>query len=319
MLRLWLALFAVLPLFGTETLRTFPFTRELTAKELEEIAGTIRAICEARTVMPQASPPALTVSGDEDLLTVAAWLVENLDKPSKEPRRTTYRGVPDGAVLVVFFEGSSLQSQNEIAGLVRGLTETRRLFMVPHRSAMVLRGSEDQVAAAAWLVNTLTGKSREEREYRPNSARDDVFRVMFFAADASARSVNEAAAAVRAMADVRRLMTYTAGAAIAFADREESSSLAAWLSRAFGSAPEPRPSEPLRYHYPDPIDDDTNVRMFYLRPDTTEEALNDVTAKLRRETFSRRILLVSGVRAIGFRGTAAQAALAEQIVKEARR
>lgn len=314
MIRTATALLVLLPCFAEDS-RRFPFLAPISQPEMTEIASIVRAICESRTATLETSPPALVLSGNEDMFAAAAWLIEELSRPSKGTRQYTLRGVPDGAIRILFLEAPDQPTQNELAAAVRGITETRRLLISTRAKAIVLRGTGDQAAAASWLVETLTSPTRHSREFRPDPALDETIRVVFPPESISIPELNEAAAAIRAVADVRKLMTFSAARAIAFGAPAEQAVLAAWLARSLATTPTPG-AEPLRYRYPDPVDNDTEVRVFSVAP---ANGIEGIAGTLRRQTHSRRILWLTGPNAIFFRGTPAQAALAEQLVKEATR
>lgn len=306
-----------LPVFSADLSRAFQFTRSATEQEVTEAAASIRAISEVRTESLDGAQRSFVTRGSEQQLALAAWLFAEIDKPSNMAKQYRYSEAPDGAVAVrIFYPGTRDQQQlNELASVVRATTETRRLVTNTQARAIILRGAETQAASADWLIPTLSGAPPpESSEFRPPGGTGDVLRVTFLPPDATEQHLNEVAVTIRALGEVRRLLTYTARHAIVMAGTAEQSALAAWLAGALGKAPEPVPAEPLRHRYAS--EEEFEVRVFYL-PRASQRDLAETTAKLRRSLLISPMLFVTDPSAIVLRGNPNQVAFAEQLLKEA--
>jgi hypothetical protein len=132
---------------------------------------------------------------------------------------------PEGVVRVVFLRHAQTPQQlQELATMVRATVEIRRLFTYNTPRAIALRGTAEQIAAAAWMLERLDRPSANLQEavgeYRLSGAGDggrgdDAVRLFVVQQAATPAALQEAAVAVRTATNVRRLFTYNALRAMA--------------------------------------------------------------------------------------------------------
>lgn len=121
---------------------------------------------------------------------------------------------------------------------------------------------------------------------------------------------------VRALSDIGRTFTYVAPKAVAVRGTGEQMALAEWL---FTELDKPRPvvaEVGLARQYHMRGDADNVVRVFYLNHAATPERLQEIAVYTRNATRIGRIFNYNSSRAIALRGTAAQVALADQLIAE---
>jgi hypothetical protein len=218
---------AAQPAEGVE--RALRFSHTKSSPGFQEIATVIRSITDMRLVTVDSGAPMVAVRGTPEQIALAEWLFRELDKPAPTPLRHTatpeYR-LPSGTENVVrlFYvaHAATPHSLQEMATLVRSIADIRRVFTNNAASAIVMRGTADQIALAGWLLDELDKAPDAERRYQhsaayeyrePGSAADSV-RVFYLKPEVTVQNLQEAAVMVRTTTQVRRLFTYNATRAI---------------------------------------------------------------------------------------------------------
>ena len=134
-----------------QVLRMDPKT---TTRELTETVTAIRTVADLQRLFPFDSEKAIVASGDPDKIAVAGWLVHELnqqpDADAARVHQTTMPGLIDGVVRLFYTGGHA--DVTPLATKLRSTLDLQRLFPIPERSAVVLRGRPDQTTAAAALV-----------------------------------------------------------------------------------------------------------------------------------------------------------------------
>lgn len=150
-----------------------------------------------------------------------------------------YRPAADGDddVVRVFHlrQTDTVEDFQEVATVVRSITELRRVFTYNAPRMVVLRGAASQVALAEWLFSELDTPANESREYRPSANPNDV------------------STPVRSITELRRLFTCNAPKVVPARGTASQLGLAQWLFAEldlFGCllhARRPAPSIALRF------------------------------------------------------------------------
>lgn len=204
--------------------RVFYFPHAATVQDFQETANAIRTVTEIRRVFTYNDGKAMVVRGTPAQMAMAEWLVSRLDRPDPQKQSSAgeYRAGGDDDVTAVLFltNAKSVQDFQEIANTVRTIVEIRRMFTVNTPRAVLMRGTRDQMAMAAWLAGELNKpadaqKSEDSGEYRVPGAADDVMQVFYVSKAKSAQDFQAIANAVRTVAENRRVFTYNAQRAVA--------------------------------------------------------------------------------------------------------
>jgi hypothetical protein len=203
--------------------RVFYLPHAATVQDFQETANAIRTVTEIRRVFTYNDGRAMVVRGTPAQMALAEWLVSRLDQP--DPQKQSSAGeysVGDDDVTAVLFlaNAKSVQDFQEIANAVRTATEIRRMFTVNTSRAVLMRGTLDQMAMAAWLAGELdqpadAHRSQDSGEYRVPGAADDVVQVFSVANAKSVQDFQEIANAVRTAVGIRQVFTYNARLALA--------------------------------------------------------------------------------------------------------
>lgn len=110
------------------------------------------------------------------------------------------------------------QSIQEIATVIRFMTEIGQLSVDTTQRSLALRGTSGQIALAEWLFDELDRPRDQERvgrKYRMPGGGDDSVRVFYVTHADTPQRLQEIAVHVRSKAGVRRLFIYNAPKAMA--------------------------------------------------------------------------------------------------------
>jgi len=131
-----------------------------TPQAIQELTNTVRTIADMNRVFPVNAPDLLVFRGDADSVALAEWLVSELDQPAGQPgpapnvQQLTARWDPVARVFYLAHATSPAAVQ-EIVNSVRAQTHVTRIYPCNAPKALALRGSADQVTAAANLIAQL--------------------------------------------------------------------------------------------------------------------------------------------------------------------
>jgi hypothetical protein len=225
-----------------------------------------------------------------------------------------------------FTHAETVQSFQEMATVIRSTTDIRQLSVDGERKTLALRGTAAQAELADWLFHELDRPASGQppaqhsatREYRMPGNRDDVVRVFYPAHAETVQNLQEMATVIRAIADILRLFTFSAPRAIALRGTSGQLALAEWLFDELDKPADGQPAAPgpAPYNYRPPDGNEDTVRVFYLPQTATVQGVQEIATRIRKAAEIRRIFSYNPRRALALRGTAAQIALAEQMVRE---
>jgi uncharacterized protein with NAD-binding domain and iron-sulfur cluster len=166
----------------------------------------------------------LAVRGTADQIAGTKFLVDELDQPvgAKRTDSRAYQMIDKGnhgeTAMRVFYVPytSTVQQFQEIATLVRTITETRRVFTYNAPKALVVRGDANQMSAVAWLIQELGTPVTAEKLFSPlyqmadDTHGENVVRVFYVKDAATVQAFQQLATQVRTTIKIRRVFTYNA-------------------------------------------------------------------------------------------------------------
>jgi hypothetical protein len=199
--------------------RTLHFAHLTDPQSLMEAATVIRSTGLILHAKLDAPSKTLALRGDAEQIALAEWLLSRLDQPptAKQPPIQKYqvKGSAEGEVRVLFPRGAhTVQSMQELATVVRSITEIRQGFTFSPLKAAILRGTADQLAIAEWVYNQLDGQPSDS-EFRQAGSADDVVRVFFLTPAKTLVELQQNANVIRKTAMIRRMFLYNPGPALA--------------------------------------------------------------------------------------------------------
>ena len=323
------ALFAWVAFGQTPTDKTF-YLSHTDTRELQQIANVVRTIGDPRDVSVDEAKAAITAHGTPEQISIAAWLVGELDQvPAVAASSTThtYSGtISVGQVVHLYFLAGpqTPPALQEVLNSVRAIADIQRAYPYFSLRAIAARGTPDQVALTDWIVGELDGPAKPgtpvSRPYTdPGSHRNDIAQVFFLANTQTPQAIQEIINSTRSISDLQRVFPYNQERALAMRGSADQIALANWLLQALdrSATQTSADSSPHEYQVPATIYRGTNVaRVFYLGGDLQPQALQELVNAVRTATSIQRAYPVHQVHAMTIVGTGDQIARAEQIVKE---
>ena len=139
--------------------RVFTFNQADTPNDIREMANTVRTVA-GMNIAPDTAQRAVSLRGNADQVTLADWLLNQLDQPASPSRETAeydyQAGKPDTAVRVFrLAHTDTTQGFQEIGNAIRVVAEVNRLLVCNAPRALVMRGTAGQATLADWLVGEL--------------------------------------------------------------------------------------------------------------------------------------------------------------------
>lgn len=210
---------------GGEVVRVFYLAHADPPHELQEVATIVRSMTDIRWAFVHGTQRALILRADPERIALAEWLLNELDIPSEQRQtlaaRTFPNSVENDEILRVFFLAHTKTPHDlqEVATLVRAISNIRRVFTYNGRVAVTLRAPPDQIAAAEWLLRELdkpvTQAHQNTPEYRLKADNDNVLRVFYLPQSTTVAGLQETAVRVRSTTGARYVFTYNAPRAMA--------------------------------------------------------------------------------------------------------
>ncbi|MBM3728631.1 MAG: hypothetical protein FJW40_24800 [Acidobacteria bacterium] len=295
--------------WGQESSRSILLSHAQAGQQAQEIATIVRTMAEPEFVMAPAGSATLALRGTPASVTLGAWLVAQLDQPpgSRPPSETAAAGQPAEFVRVFYLAHTgTVQGLQEIATIVRSAGDIRRVFTYNALRAIVVRGTEAQVALSSWLIEKLDREAADANpgEFRVGAAPEEIARVFALSHVAGAQGLQEIATVVRATTGIRRLFTQQGLRLIVARGSADELALAAWLlSRLDLPEGSGRPTE---VDYQGAVPGGEVAGVVYLPGDLTPQAIQERAVLARGLSRVPRLMTAPSVRAVALRGTAEQ-------------
>jgi len=193
--------------------RTFYLTHTATNQQFMEVATAIRTITDIREISADADQKKVTIHATAPQIAMAEWLFNELDSPIAQPALPhEYRppGTNDDVVRVFYLiTAPTVQDFQEIATLIRTMTDIRRVFTYNGRNAMTVRGSDAQIALAEWLVKEIVPEPPSSSTHQYEMAgNDDLVRVLRLPHTATVQDFQKAATEIRQATKIQKVFTY---------------------------------------------------------------------------------------------------------------
>jgi hypothetical protein len=289
-----------------------------------EVATVVRAIAEVK-LWADAEARTMKIEGSPEQIAAAEWVFLELDRPAGAPAPDSARvyKMPDpkneGHIRVfALAQTLSVQNVQELATAVRAIAEVRRLFTYSEPRIIVVRGTEEQVAAADWLLQQLDTPAKPgfavPRERPMTDARGEgYFRIFYPRSVQTVQQLQELATCTRALVEIRRLFTYSRKAAIIARGTEEELKLAEWLLGELDQKPRAEYAASPQYVVPDAVAEGF-VKVFFVPHAKSVAGLQKLAVEVRTAAQVRRLFTYNAPSAICVRGTAHQIARSEELL-----
>jgi len=212
---------------------------------------------------------------------------------------------------------ATAQSLNEIATLVRVITDLPTLMADAEAHTIAFRGTPAQGALADWLMTGIDRRAdfKSPRRFDAQVDKPDgenVVKMFYLQHTHGGQEIQDLATVVRSISEVRRLFTYNQEPLITVRTTASQSELVDWLVVQLDQA------KPIEVEYRVSGDDDEVVRIFPLSMAQTPQQLHALATQVRTETKVRRLFTYTTRRVIAIRGTKAQLAQARELLYRGR-
>ena len=205
--------------------------------------------------------------------------------------------------VLQFQTASTQQSFQEIATVIRSITEVPEAMVNAEQKSLTIGGTPDQMAAAAWIFQQLEHKATGKLQYKMPGPGDDVIGVFYIPKVTSARQLQEAGTVARSTGHWRKLFLYSGNNAAVVRGTAADIAMAEWIFSELN-----QPANPI-YHAPNSGDDFT--RVFYISKARTPIQVQELATVARSIGEIERMFVYSPTNAMVVRGKASEIALAE--------
>jgi hypothetical protein len=148
-----------------------------TPQALTEAVNLARSVAEVQRAMPCVALGAIALRATPAETEVANWILEGLDRPAgtMKPGFQNHPGPADSrpstVQIYVLTNTDTPQGVQELINGTRSISDIQRFFPYNSRKALVLRGSNDEIALADWVLGLLdkpagTAADTAAHEYR---------------------------------------------------------------------------------------------------------------------------------------------------------
>ena len=176
----------------------------------------------------------------------------------------------------------SVQTLQELATVVRSITDIRQAFLDPAQKTFTLRAAAGQAKAAEWLFSQLDQPANQQTNAEFSMEGGDLVRVFYLTNPASNAEVQEIATVARSTGELRRLFVYSPHKAIVVRGSAADMALAAWLLQELDQ-PADRPGFAPRVNEYRLAGNDVDVlQVFYLAHARTMQRLQEIALLRRR-------------------------------------
>ena len=310
--------------------RVFQFQNTGSVQNFNEAVLMIRTIADIQKFQIDEEKKSFGAAGTAKQLGLADWMFRELDRPGAADsagkgmaiREYVMDGGADNVVRIFYLPNTkTVQMFQQIATLVRTIGDIRRVFTYNAPRALAVRGTADQIALSAWLIEQLDRGADAEYQMPATSdpLGDTVVHVFHIAHAATVQDFQEIATAIRTIGDIRRVFTYNEPRLMVTRCAADQTALAKWLAEQIDVPPKGQPGavqirSSMAYEFQSK-DPDSTVRVFFLSSPTAEE-FQATAAQIRMKTGIRRVFTYNAPRAMALRGNANQMEMAARLVAE---
>jgi hypothetical protein len=320
--------------------KTFHINYVDTPQAGKEIAELMRSITAVQQASVDSVAKTLSLAGTADQIALASWILPQVDLPAgqpapiRNPATLDYRvdGSSDDVARIFYLAPTDTpQAMQEIINAIRSMFEIQRITIVNSAKAIVARGTDDQIAATAWLIGTLdlpAGSKSQNLSYTFNFPKNPSPNLnpklleylaanhavrTFYVTNTIPQAMQEIINSIRSIVELQRVVAFTRAGAIVARGTPDQIAMAQWM---IGALDKPAAATASPNPNPYPMAGSTEVaRIFYLAP-VSSEVLQGVVTKVRSTTNMQRVVSCGFPQAVVVRGSAGQVAMAEKLIQD---
>ncbi len=247
--------------------------------------------------------------------------------PPQAPNKAAYEGKPvegstDAVRLFYFTHGETPQEIQEFVNLVRTMAEIQRASTYFERRTIALRGTSSQIALAEWLfagldqpVDAAGAAKTAAYDFPLSTGGVEAVRLFSLSRFEPPENLQHMMNLIRTITDMPRIYTYAPRRAIVARGTPAQIAVTEWLVRVLDKAVAPTPARTEAYEDSGDSRQGPAIRLFFVPAAETSQELHEVLSMIRTTADINRVYAYPPVRMIALRGTAAQADLAQWLVK----
>jgi len=139
-----------------------------TPQEMQEVINAVRSLADMQRVFPVMAVKAIVMRGNPAQIKATDWLLGHLDQPAgadpvaaEDYPLTEPEWVPRSGTQVLrvapLNRANTPQAVQELVNCTRAVSDLQRLYPIPSRRVVTMRGPEEQIAMAKWIIQQLDG------------------------------------------------------------------------------------------------------------------------------------------------------------------
>lgn len=304
---------------GSTSSQTFQLTGGESPQSFLEIINIVRSVAEIRQLTGDASRLTISAQGTVDQLSMASWLIGELDHPARTgaPTYISPGGVDNMVRIYYPAHVESPQQLQELVNVARATTDVARVAVLNSANAMVVAGQQTRVALSDWIVKNLdlaAGQAQPTALAPVVFAPGDVAQVYYLHSSQNPQQTQEIVNIVRSLGQINRVVVFNVLKAIVVRASTAQAAAAEWIVSQLDKPSPPAAAGEVSYLMPGAADG--ALRVFFLPNISSPQGLQQLVIQIRGAATIQRIVTCNAVKAIAMRGDAGQIAIAEQLVQQ---
>jgi hypothetical protein len=279
------------------------------------------------TIFADTAQKTLSVGGTASQIAIAEFLYTELDRqtvPDSVSQEYKVANNADDVVRLFFLPNTAtVQDLQEVATTIRTIAEIRQVFTLNLSRALAMRGTADQISAAAFMVNELnqpaSAKKADSKVHQmidTGNRGETQVRVFYLPYTSTVQQFQEVATLTRTIAEIRRVFTYNAAKAMVVRGTGDQMALTEWMVHELAKPVDAATLASQQYTMASDPHSENIVRVFYVKDVPTVAAFQQVATQIRAATQIRRVFTYNATKAMALRGTAAQLAMVDQMLQD---
>ncbi len=315
------------------TSRVFTLNSADTPQDMQEILNAVRTELEIQQATLDGDVKTITLQATAANIALAAWLIQSLEAPVLQPgqslqvdRNPGPAGPADRLEVFHLAQVKSVQTENlmqgyqELVNLIRTLPEITKVFPRAGNFSIAVRGSEDRLALAEWLLQQVDlpvappGQPRPEQKFHSALNNAPEARVLYYAHNATVPQCYPIVNAVRTIPELTRVFPVMGKGALALAGPADRVALAEWL---FGQLDQAAPATAFQASATYDGGGLGVSQVFFLPGSVSEQSFGAMVANVKAIGPGLKAFPSIPIRAVAVSGTPAQLTQAAGILKNA--
>lgn len=222
--------------------------------------------------------------------------------------------------LFRFHHAADRQQMGEIATAIRTIADIREIHSDFSQKTLTVHATAEQIGLAEWLFLQLdqpvipapNNQNAAAREYLLQTPPENQIRIFYLPGTRTVQEFQEAATAIRTVADIRRVFTYNEPRALITRGSADQIDLAAWLVKQLNESTEgdyrmPSNADPRR---------DIDAHVFHVTHADSIRSFQAIATLLRTIVDIRRVFTYNPSRTLLVRATPEQVALSAWLLTQ---